>query len=260
MSNALDDTSLPFTHMPTQTMSSDPIDIAEGVDTSGGSIRSRRKEARLEVGVFLFLIVPSMILSFFITRQGKVSFTFTAVSVILRDFALVCLILFFLWRNGEALSTLGWKSAKFGRNLLLGVALYPLLVYVIGRLESLLRAAGVPQPPTPGPSFFNIQGRWEVALAVILVTVVAISEETIFRGYLIRRFRTATGSVTAAVLLSSTVFALGHGYEGSLGVLTIGAMGMIFSLVYLWRGSLVTPIVLHFLQDFIAIIVVHYLQ
>jgi membrane protease YdiL (CAAX protease family) len=81
----------------------------------------------------------------------------------------------------------------------------------------------------------------------------------IFRGYLIRRLQTATSSTAAAVLLSSVVFALGHGYEGSLGVVTVGVMGLIFSLVYLWRQSLVVPIVLHFLQDFLAIVLTPYL-
>ena len=55
---------------------------------------STRKEAILEVLVFLFLIVPSMVLSFFVTRQGKLNFVFVSISTILRDLALVCLILF----------------------------------------------------------------------------------------------------------------------------------------------------------------------
>jgi membrane protease YdiL (CAAX protease family) len=29
----------------------------------------------------------------------------------------------------------------------------------------------------------------------------------------------------------------------------VGCMGIAFALVYLWRGSLVAPMVLHFLQD-----------
>jgi membrane protease YdiL (CAAX protease family) len=31
-------------------------------------------------------------------------------------------------------------------------------------------------------------------------------------------------------------------------------MGLAFALVYLWRKSLVAPIVMHFLQDFIGIV------
>ncbi|MEN6335433.1 MAG: type II CAAX endopeptidase family protein [Phycisphaerales bacterium] len=236
------------------------IESQDRAVASNVSIPSARKEASFEVSVFLFLIVPSMILSFFLTRQGKTSFPFIAVSTILRDLALVCLIAFFTWRNGEPLSVLGWRGRRLVRNIVLGFVLYFPLVYVIGLLEQLLTAAGLSQPSVPGPSFFDIQGRWEVALAVVLVVVVAISEETIFRGYLILRLRTVTSSTAAAVVLSSVIFALGHGYEGSLGVVTIGVMGLIFSLAYLWTGSLVVPIVLHFLQDFIGIVVIHYLQ
>jgi membrane protein YdbS with pleckstrin-like domain len=70
------------------------------------------KERLIEVSVFLFLIVPSMILSFFVTRQGKVSFVFVAVSTILRDLALVSLILLFVWRNREPLRVLGWRFRR----------------------------------------------------------------------------------------------------------------------------------------------------
>lgn len=240
-----------------RSMSMESMDPAS---VSDAPVRSARKTALLEVSVFLFLIVPSMVLSFLVTRQGKVDFVFVAVSTILRDLALVSLILFFIWRTGEPVSALGWTYRNLGRNALLGLLLYFPLLYLVGLLERMLSAAGLSQPPVPGPSFFDIQGRWDVALAVVLVVVVAISEETIFRGYLILRLRTVTRSEVVAVLLSSAIFALGHGYEGSLGVATIGVMGLVFSLVYLWRMSLVTPIVLHFLQDFIAIVVVHYLQ
>lgn len=237
--------------------STDRASAATAPDTRA---RFPRKAALLEVLVFLFLIVPSMALSFFVTRQGRVDFPFIAVSTILRDLALVCLILFFVWRNGEPVSVLGWRPRHLGKEILLGILLYFPLVWAIGWLESLLHEAGLPEPATPGPSFFDIRGRWEVVLAIVLVIVVAVSEETIFRGYLILRLRTATRSTTAAVVLSSMIFALGHGYEGSLGVVTIGVMGLILSLIYLWRKSLVTPIALHFLQDFLAIVVVHYLR
>ena len=223
-------------------------------------IKSVRKEAILEVSVFLLLIVPSMVLSFFVTRQGMLSFVFVAASTILRDLALVCLILFFFWRNGEPVRKLGWTSRHLERNIFLGLVLYLPLVFVISLVEQLLVAAGLSEPSVPAPSMFDIQGRWEVALAVILIVVVAISEETIFRGYLFVRLQTATRGTAVAVFLSAAIFAMGHGYEGSLGVVTIGVMGLIFNLIYLWRKSLVTPIVLHFLQDFTAIILLRYLQ
>jgi membrane protease YdiL (CAAX protease family) len=88
-----------------------------------------------------------------------------------------------------------------------------------------------------------------------LVTVVAISEETIFRGYLILRFQALAGGVGWAVLLSALIFSLGHGYEGSAGVVTVGVMGLVFALTYVWRKSLVMPMTIHFLQDIVTIVV-----
>jgi membrane protease YdiL (CAAX protease family) len=35
-------------------------------------------------------------------------------------------------------------------------------------------------------------------------------------------------------------------------VVTVGVMGAVFALVYLWRKSLVVPMVMHFLQDFLG--------
>jgi membrane protease YdiL (CAAX protease family) len=59
----------------------------------------------------------------------------------------------------------------------------------------------------------------------------------------------------AAVLLSAVIFSLGHGYEGSAGVITVGAMGIALAVVYAWRRSLIAPIVMHFLQDLLAIVI-----
>ncbi len=220
-----------------------------------------RVEASLEVLALLFLIVPSMVLSFFLGGpEANVSFVFLGISTILRDLSLVCLILFFLWRNGEPVRHLGWRYDGLDRELLLGFVLYIPFVFVIGAVAQLFSAAGLSAPAEPGPSFFKVGGEWELALAVVMVAVVAVSEETIFRGYLTLRLQAATGSTAAAVLLSAALFAVGHGYEGSLGVATVGVMGLVFNLVYLWRKSLVAPIVLHFLQDFIAIVLSPYLQ
>jgi membrane protease YdiL (CAAX protease family) len=98
------------------------------------------------------------------------------------------------------------------------------------------------------------KGAAEGLLAALLVVIVALAEETIFRGYLMLRLRNITASPAAAVLLSAALFSLGHGYEGSAGVITVGTMGMVFALVYLWRQSLVAPMVMYFLQDFVGIV------
>lgn len=211
-------------------------------------------EQLIEVSVFLFLIVPSMALSFFAVKQGSLSFVLAAFSTILRDLALVSLILFFVWRNGEPVDRIGWTFQNVRKDIALGIALFVPLFYATGLVERTLQAAGFSVPSTPLPSFLAPRGLTESLLAFGLVAVVAMAEETIFRGYLILRLKTVTQSPAAAVLLSAALFSLGHGYEGSAGVVTVGVMGLVLGLVYMWRLSLVAPMLMHFLQDFLGIV------
>jgi membrane protease YdiL (CAAX protease family) len=223
---------------------------------SGDRARSSWPEPLVEVSVFLFLIVPSMALSFFAVKQGTLSFVLVAYATLLRDLSLVSLILFFIWRNGESVNNIGWTFKNVWKEIGLGIGLFIPFFFTAGLFESALRLAGFSAPSTPLPSFMAARGPAESLLAIVLVTVVALAEETIFRGYLILRLKAITGSPAAAALLSAAIFSLGHGYEGSAGVVTVGVMGVVFAFLYLWRQSLVAPIVIHFLQDFISIVLV----
>jgi membrane protease YdiL (CAAX protease family) len=196
--------------------------------------RESRREQLWEVLVFLFLIVPSMVLSFLVIKTGNLSFEITAYTTIVRDLSLVSLIVFNLRRNREALSRIGWNFPAWGREVAWGLALFVPFFFATNLFERVLISAGFSAPAKPLPTFFRPDGEVEVLLAVGLVAVVALAEETIFRGYLILRFRAITGSPLIAVLLSSALFSLGHGY--------------------------VAPMILHFLQDFIGIVLAPFLN
>jgi len=146
---------------------------------------------RLEVCVFLFLIVPSMVLSFFVVKQGGMSFGLVSVATILRDLSLVALILFFLWRNGEAVERIGWTGKNAWKDIGLGFVLFVPMYYGAALIESALHTAGFTIPSTPLPSFLAATGLPDYLLACVLVVVVAWAEETIFRGYLMLRFAAA---------------------------------------------------------------------
>jgi membrane protease YdiL (CAAX protease family) len=211
-------------------------------------------EQLVEISVFLFLIVPSLALSFFAIKQGDLGFTLTAVATILRDLSLLSLVLFFLWRNGEPVKLIGWNFKKAWKEILLGVGLFIPTFLGVTWLDRFLQTVGFSAPATPQPSLIPALGMTEFALAFVLVVVVALTEETIFRGYLLLRFRNIIANSTIAVVLSAVIFSLGHGYEGTAGVISVGVMGFIFAVVYIWRGSLVAPMVMHFLQDFLGIV------
>jgi membrane protease YdiL (CAAX protease family) len=214
------------------------------------------KEQLLEVLTFCFLIVPGLAFSFVAGPAVKENFLLGVFGVVLSDLALVTLVWFFLWHNGENISRVGWVSEGFVKEVIVGVLLFVPMIYVMSFVESWLQSAGLSFPKGHIPSFLRPTGTIQQIIATILVIVVAFSEETIFRGYLILRFKSVTNSPAAAVVISSIIFSLGHGYEGLGGAVSVGIMGAVFAVIYLWRKSLTAPIVMHFLQDFIAIVVV----
>lgn len=222
-------------------------------------MKATRRVLIVEISVFLLLIVPSLVLSLFVVREGNLSFVISALATIFRYLALVALILYFLWRNGEPPIRIGWTWRHFAREALIGLVLFAPVYLLTAELDQALVHLGLSQPAKSLPPDLQAANGGQMVLAVILVLVVAIAEETVFRGYLLLRLRPLFGSVLA-VLLSSAIFAAGHGYEGSAGLVTVGVMGAVFAIIYLWRGSLVAPIVMHFLQDFLGIVLLPLLR
>ena len=230
------------------TASLEPNDLLEASPR-----RPSRQIQLIELGVFLLLIAPSMAASFLILSQERVRFMAEAILTIFNDLALLSLVLYFSWRNGEPFQNLGWTFNNFRKEIAWGLILFLPVYLGANLLEGALHTAGL-SAPTKLPSFLVVSGIINMLLVFILVTVVAVAEETIFRGYLILRFKAVTGRTGAAALLSSIVFSLGHGYEGMAGVISVFSLGVILAIVYLWRKSLVAPIVIHFLTDFATII------
>jgi membrane protease YdiL (CAAX protease family) len=214
-----------------------------------------KKVQLFEVSVFLFLLVPSMVLSSSAIDTESLSFPVVAWSAIIQDLALLSLILFFVWRNGEPFHSIGWTLHKAGREMILGIALSLPVIFGVGLLERALRSAGLSTLKS-APSYLTPSGAPEFLLALVFLVVVAISEEAIFRGYLILRFKALIGSPAAALLFSSALFSIGHGYQQLGGVIAVGILGMVMGAVYLWRGSLVAPATIHFFQNFLSIILV----
>jgi membrane protease YdiL (CAAX protease family) len=227
--------------------------VEQGLPPLGPPPPARPILAR-ELAVVLFILVPSLVLSLLALHGASLGFVTVAVGAIFQDLALVSLVAYFFWRNGEGLAALGWRGPLLGEAVV-GMVLFVPTFFAAGGLEKLLARGGM-SSPSHLPSFLKPTGEGQMVLAVFLVVVVAVVEETIFRGYLLRRFAQLTASPIAAVLLSAAIFSLGHSYEGTAGMATVGFLGVIFAAVYLWRGSLVAPIVMHLLQDIIGLVIV----
>lgn len=215
-----------------------------------------RRERLLELGAVLLLVLPSLVLSLFAQEDGGVSFELVAWSTIFRDLGLLVLVVFLVWRDGEPLRRLGWTARNALGEVFIGIALYLPFFFLTVVVQWAFETAGLSTPDPSSGSFLMPTTPSDFVLAGVLVVVVAISEETLFRGYLLLRLPDLTRPMWATVLLSAAIFAIGHGYEGTAGVATVGVMGVVFALVYLWRKSLVAPITIHFLQNFLGIVLV----
>jgi uncharacterized protein len=86
-----------------------------------------------------------------------------------------------------------------------------------------------------------------------LVTTVAICEEILYRGWAQMVFQNLLGgSVLAAVLASAILFSIAHAYQGRRGLVATFIVGVVFSSVRVWTGSLLPTIAAHFVADISA--------
>ena len=87
---------------------------------------------------------------------------------------------------------------------------------------------------------------------ISIVVVAPISEEFIFRGVFLSRFKNAI-PLMAAILLSSIVFGLLHGFVSFVGALVFG---ICMCIVYLKTQNIFVSISIHFLNNFIGMALV----
>lgn len=83
-----------------------------------------------------------------------------------------------------------------------------------------------------------------------VVATVAICEEWIFRGFIQKVLEDWSGGlVFAGIVGSAVLFGFAHLYQGRRGVASTGALGLIFSVVRAWTGSLFPTMAAHFVAD-----------
>lgn len=102
-------------------------------------------------------------------------------------------------------------------------------------------------------------GGWLVLFAIIL-PIIAIAEELLFRGALIGV--PAAGfdiSPWLLAVVASLAFALGHGAQGRVGIVVTGVLGFVLAAGYIVSGSLLVVIVAHYLINGLEFFIHEYL-
>jgi len=92
-------------------------------------------------------------------------------------------------------------------------------------------------------------GGWVVLLAVVL-PLVALAEELLFRGALVGALAAGFGTPLAvAVAFSSLLFGLAHGAQGVAGVVVAALLGGALAVCFLWTDSLLAVVVAHYVVN-----------
>ena len=95
-----------------------------------------------------------------------------------------------------------------------------------------------------------------LALLVIVLPIIAIFEELLFRAALIGVLSAGFGiSPWLLAVVSSVAFALGHGMQGSVGIVVTGVLGFVLAGIFILTGSFLVVVVAHYLINALEFIV-----
>jgi membrane protease YdiL (CAAX protease family) len=133
-----------------------------------------------------------------------------------------------------------------GAMVLLSVANYA--------VESMFPGETLSQPQIANGMVWSPNRLFIGIVLVIWFTIVPVAEEVFFRGFLHNAFR-ARMPLAAAVILQSAIFGALHFYD-PLGNSVVFLVGLLLTLVYLWRGNLLAPIFVHAGFNFLGAAVV----
>ena len=181
-----------------------------------------------------------------LTPTGEPSFGYIVTVTLLDVVVVVGLVATFLHARDETVRDLVLGTRPVRREATLGVLLTPPIVVaaigsllLIGWLAPGLR--NVPDNPfqamlvTPGRAF---------VFAFVVVLAGGLREE-LQRAFILRRFDQHLGGGWLGLVVFSIAFGLGHAVQGWDTVIVTGALGALWGVLYLTRGSAVAAMVSH---------------
>jgi len=153
----------------------------------------------------------------------------------------VCLVLWFLmkWVDKEKFIILEFQIKNRLNDIILGI-LIGLVIMTVGYMV-LVAFEEV--------AFENIvYSIKEILISILLFSIVAIVEETLFRGYILKNFMLSFNKYIA-LIISSVLFALMHGFNPNMdwfSYLNLFLAGILLGVSYIYTKNLWFPIALHF--------------
>jgi len=160
--------------------------------------------------------------------------------------------------RGSRLESLGIRTSQVGAQVIAGlwaalsIHALTLSLFIAEYVLPLVArwwSGGAPAGSDQVADQAEMASSGSVGATLAFFAIVAVEEELLFRGLLLRYLAYLTRDRWVAILVSSLVFAVLHLPAGGQGVLVALWTGLVLGSYFMRKGSLLTVIVAHFLYN-----------
>jgi membrane protease YdiL (CAAX protease family) len=156
-----------------------------------------------------------------------------------------------LWTTKQNLASIGIRRDDLNwKNAAIAVVFLFAAILILNVLSTIIGYYGLFQ--AEDITYLLPRTSVEKSIWIVLSVSAGVTEELAFRGFVLTRMEILTGYVWPGVMLGAFSFGIGHLYQGWAGVVLIGIYGIMFSLLFIGRGSLIPCVIAHALQDILA--------
>jgi uncharacterized protein len=181
-----------------------------------------------------------------IRPDGQLSLPFVLALSVLDTIVLIGLMVLLTRARGASVWDLWFGSRRFKTETIRGLLLVPAVFVMVVALLNLMRVFAPWLHNVPVNPLEQLAGSPAQAAVFALVAILAGGvREELQRAFLLQRFERHLGGAMIGVIVLSVAFGAGHIVQGWDAVITTGALGAFWAVIYLRRRSVVAPVVSH---------------
>jgi membrane protease YdiL (CAAX protease family) len=171
----------------------------------------------------------------------------------LREWAAGLLVLaLILWWERLPLSSIGWRAIS-RRDLLWAVAAFligSLLIFATNKMMVALHL------PNMGQTITTQFTGASIAAGMFVAFTAGITEEIMYRGFMIERLAAWTGSLGWGAAIAVMAFAASHVlFWGIVPSIQIAIWSLVITAFYVWRRNLGACMIMHILTDSFGLVI-----
>jgi membrane protease YdiL (CAAX protease family) len=188
-------------------------------------------------------------------RENLISNIHLLSAYVLLEASITFVLLFLVMgAHGETLRWLGWQWRRLRTEVILGLALVPLLFALNFLVSIIFQAFFQRYFLERNPLTDLIRGPGDLALFIVVALIAGGIKEEVQRAFIVRRFQVYLGGASLGLIIWSVAFGIGHYVQGTQGMIAAGIFGLIFGIAYVARGSLIAPMIAHGVYDTVTLL------